>query len=215
MTTFAADYQAKADKLCETVDELMSRENWEAVEDKDGVLVERMNSSNYDGYMFKMTFVANMSLSDFMLVTQPKVLGGEREKWDTEIKGITILEEVTENLKIIRHETTKFGAGIVSPREFVLMVYQKTIPETNTTVQVMESVEHSECREKDDIIRASRYPTGMYVTNDGESSSLKVVVLSQVDMGGLIPMSFFKNLLPFMVVSYPEDLPKYLQIIKS
>ncbi|XP_071964514.1 stAR-related lipid transfer protein 5-like [Antedon mediterranea] len=217
MTTIAADYQAKADKLCQTVDDLMTRENWEVVEDKNGVLIERMNSSNYDGYMFKMTFTTDMSMNDFMLVTQPRVLGGEREKWDTEMKKVSMVEEVTENLKIIRQETNKFGVGLVSPREFVVMAYKKTIPESNTLVHVMESVEHNECSEKEDIIRATRYPTGMHmsVVDNGGTSSLKVVQLSQVDMGGLIPMSFFTTLLPFMVVGFPEDLRKYLKIIKG
>ncbi|XP_077996513.1 stAR-related lipid transfer protein 5-like [Glandiceps talaboti] len=203
------DFRAIAAETLEKVEAYKIAEDWKPWKTSKGVEIFYKESSDYKGNVYKTMYeLAASPETVFDLVWDLE----KHKKWESALRGgMEIVEEIDENLKIIRSVSVPLLKGLVSARDFIDLLGYKRYLDKNLILLYWRGVEHP--KYKDNVkgcVRGTTYPSAIYLYSvEGNPNKTRGVNIFQLQ-GHLSPKSLTERFIPNLQFDWHEDLQKAL-----
>ncbi|KAL3867162.1 hypothetical protein ACJMK2_044384 [Sinanodonta woodiana] len=207
-------YREKAMKIAETLKHYYEdHEGWKvSKKTKDGVTIFYRASREFDGYLYKGEAEINAPPKTVFHYVDPlPPEKGPRLKWDKSMTKVDIVEWLQEpELRINRCCTTSACMGLISPRDFVDLVYNIETSDHYITNGV--SITTDKCPEDKSHVRGWNHPCAIFCRKlPNEPNKTKVTSLIQPDIGGMLPRTLVDSAIPGSMVEFFANLKKSLE----
>ncbi|XP_071965682.1 stAR-related lipid transfer protein 5-like [Antedon mediterranea] len=140
----------------------------------------------------------------------PKCLGGHIEDIDSLVKEMECLEEVSDDVKVVRTVTTSMAMGLISSRELIDLVYIKRFPDNDKKAAVVvKGVDH-DLPVAPKLVRGKHFVTGliMEVVKLGDKDVLEIKHIEELDFSGNVPSKVIESFIPSELMGRGSTLKK-------
>ena len=195
------ELQNKASEAFEEAYELLnSEEDWkEAKRNEHGdVVLTKKNKRGKNIYRVK----AVIDVSAEKLIPALKDIPNST-KWNKTLTKCQVVSELSEDIKVTYQVTSEGGGGLVSARDFVLVVKQGY--KGKDYLQAGCSIEHPDVPKDKKIVRAWNGPGGQLVREiPGESDKCEIYWLMDCEYNGWIMSSILTIAMPVAQLDFIE-----------
>ncbi|XP_069481240.1 stAR-related lipid transfer protein 5 [Ambystoma mexicanum] len=209
------DYTAAA---AQAADKLLqySREQsgWSQCKETDGVLVCWRPSSEFPGGLYKGDGIIEAAPEHVWECLKPEQ-GGLRVKWDKNVQAFELVETVSDDITICRTVTPSAAMKIISPRDFIDVVFIKKYDDGTITSNAT-NVLHPDCPPQPGFVRGFNHPCGCFcVPVPGEPGKTQLLSFFQTDLSGFLPQSVVDSFFPRSMCQFYSNLKKAVKELTS
>ncbi|XP_053220345.1 stAR-related lipid transfer protein 5 [Podarcis raffonei] len=180
---------------------------WRSCKRTNEVSISWRPSTEFHGNIYKAEGIMPAKPEDVFKCLKPET-GGLREKWDPNVKEIEVVEEISEDVSIVRTITPSAFMKIISPREFIDVVLIKR-DEDGTITSNATNVEHPLCQLQPSYVRGLNYPCGCFcIPAPGEPCKTQLLTFFQTDLGGNLPQTVVESFFPSSMTGFYSNLTK-------
>ncbi|XP_029638405.1 stAR-related lipid transfer protein 5-like [Octopus sinensis] len=199
------DYENLAKKLLSTVEDYMEDGNgWKVIVDKPNVIVSSRKSTEFNGNLYKAEGIIEASPDTVFQYLDPSP-DSLRLQWDKRMAGIECLEVLSPNLKIARMYTGAEVINIISPRDFVDLIFNVENDKFIATCAV--SIEYSKCPPVADFVRGFDHPCALVcIKVPGDANKTNLLSLLQPDLRGRLPTEIVDSAMPNSLAGFYDGL---------
>lgn len=179
---------------------ISSEEEWKEVKKNElgDSVVTRKNKSGKNIYRIK----AVIDVAPSTLINALKDMS-KQTSWNKTLTKMSVLSDVSDDVKVTYQVTTEGGGGIVSARDFVLVV--KRGYKGDAFVQAGCSIEYPGAPKDSKIVRAWNGPGGQMVKPiPGEANKCELYWLMDCEYNGMIPASVLSLAMPLAQLQFVE-----------
>ncbi|XP_002735978.1 stAR-related lipid transfer protein 5-like [Saccoglossus kowalevskii] len=204
-----ADYSAIAEETLTKVNAYVESTDWKPWKTSKGMEIVYKPSSDFKGNVYKTMYELDAPREKILeLIWDLK----QHEKWETALKGgMECVEQIRENLMVIRSVSAPLLKGLVSARDFIDLLGYKYYPEKNLILIYWTGVEHP--KYKDTVkgcVRANTYPSAIYLyPAEGDGKKTRGVNIFQLE-GHLVPKTLTERFIPDLQFDWYHDIKKVL-----
>ncbi|XP_070560911.1 stAR-related lipid transfer protein 6-like [Ptychodera flava] len=203
------DFRSIASDTLHKVEAYMSSEDWKPWKTSKGMEIVYKKSLDFQGNVYKTMYELNASPERVL-----DLIGDleKHQKWEKALRGgMECVEQVDENLKVVRSVSAPLLGGLVSARDFIDLLGYKRYMEKNLILLYWRGVEHP--KYKDNVkgcVRGTTYPSAIYLYGvEGNPEKTRGVNIFQVE-GHLSPKSLTEKFLPNLQLDWYGDLQKVI-----
>ncbi|XP_066492463.1 stAR-related lipid transfer protein 5 [Tiliqua scincoides] len=180
---------------------------WRSCKRTNEVSISWRPSTEFHGNLYKAEGIIPAKPADVFKCLKPEN-GGLREKWDPNVKEISVIDTIDEDVVILRTTTPSAFMKVISPREFLDVVLTKE-EEDGTIVSLATNVEHPLCQPQPNYVRGLNYPCGcFFIPVPGDPCKTQVLSFFQTDLGGNIPQTVVDSFFPNSISAFYSNLIK-------
>lgn len=203
------EFAEKAKQILERIRGYVEdKDGWKHAKKTDDVTVWYKPSPHWNGALYKAEAVINADPETVFKYIEPTP-DGPRGRWDKAVKGLEVLEKISEELSIVRTLTHSAFGGLISSRDFVdLCVTDRTDDYISTNAS---AVVYSKCPENPGQVRGTNHPCAIICYKQKDPNQTLVASYIQTDLGGMLPKSLVENALPSNMCDFFECLKKVLK----
>lgn len=183
-------------------------DGWKHAKKTEDVTVWSKPSPHWNGALYKAEALINADPETVFSYIEPNP-DGPRAKWDKAVKGLELLEKISEELSVCRTLTHSAFGGLISSRDFIdLCVTDKTDDYISTNAS---GIDYPKCPESSGMVRGKNHPCAIICYKQKDPNQTLVASYIQTDLGGMLPKSLVENALPSNMCDFFECLKKSLK----
>ncbi|XP_064607736.1 stAR-related lipid transfer protein 5-like [Liolophura sinensis] len=206
------DYQNEAAKTVEKMTSYRAEnsDEWKTAKKHKDVTVFVRPSKEFGGSQYKVEGIVNAPPETVFEYVDPKPGDSKRMKWDKNVKNIEAIEELGDDMRIIRVVTSSALMGVISSRDFIDVV--KTVKNDDFISTNAVSIEHPKGAVDSKYVRGWNYPSCLTCMRiPGEPNKTRMVNFLQPDLSGMLPRSIVESAMPGSQVEFFENLRNCLK----
>ncbi|XP_053156333.1 stAR-related lipid transfer protein 6 [Hemicordylus capensis] len=184
---------------------------WKGIRKDKNVTVSAKPSSDFAGLIYRVEAVLDMPAAKvFPLVYVPEY----RCMWDKGLQSYEVIDRIDKDTFIVHSITHSFGLGMISPRDFVIIVHIRRYGGDFFTTNSC-SVYHPNYPPTSHYVRGNSFPCGYACyPMQGNPSQCIFTALLQVDLRGTLHPSVVNSVMPINLVNLITDVKTGLRTIK-
>ncbi|XP_072037642.1 stAR-related lipid transfer protein 5-like [Amphiura filiformis] len=188
------------------LDIINDEEGWEKCQNEKQIVITRKLSTFFDGHVFKGEVDIDAPFDKVAKIWAPNPKG-HREEWDTHVTSLECVEEIDEEVYIVRTVTPSAAMGLVAARELIDLMMLRFEDDGQTAMTVSKSIEHNDCPIQDKLVRGTNYPGGTLYRKTGPYTT-HMTYIGHTCLGGNLPTSVVEALMPRTIHSMLDTLRK-------
>ncbi|KAJ6662795.1 hypothetical protein lerEdw1_010999 [Lerista edwardsae] len=180
---------------------------WRSCKRTNEISISWRPSTEFHGNLYKAEGIMPAKPADVFKCIKPET-GGLREKWDPNVKEVTVVDTINENVVIVRTTTPSAFMKVISPREFLDVVLTKE-DEDGTICSTATNVEHPLCQPQPNYMRGLNYPCGCFcIPAPGDPCKTQLLSFFQTDLCGNLPQTVVESFIPSSISGFYSNLTK-------
>ncbi|XP_053145530.1 stAR-related lipid transfer protein 6-like isoform X2 [Hemicordylus capensis] len=180
---------------------------WKELKRDKNVTVSAKPSNDFAGLIYRVEAVLDIPAAKvFPLVYVPEY----RCKWDKGLQSYQLIDTID---KVI-HITHSYGMGMISPRDFVVIVHIKRYGGEFLTTNSC-SVYHPNYPPTSRYVRGNSFPCGYACyPMPGNPNQCMFMAILQVDLGGVLRPSLVDSVMPVSLINLITDIKTGIKTLK-
>lgn len=189
------EYRELAKDVADKLQTYMNdKEEWEVAKKFKDITVYCKKSPEFSGHLYKAEMTVNAPPATVFEYIDPWP-DSPRLRWDSRMKGLETLKKFDKDLRIMRTFTSSACIGLISPRDFVDVIYSVDNDKFMATCAV--SIVYDDCPPMSTYVRGWNHPCGLICCRiPNEPNKTRLVNMIQPDLGGMVPRGLVEAAMP-------------------
>ncbi|KJE91745.1 hypothetical protein CAOG_02839 [Capsaspora owczarzaki ATCC 30864] len=204
-----ADYDTIVARVIDETLKFAQDSTLRPVKQTKGITIHAGNIEGIPETLFRATGEIDASPERVVLFVRP---GPDtmRAKWDSSSKSMSLVQQVSDTVSIIRTITHSAMMGLISARDFVDLSVLRKLDGTDDWICAAQSVEHPDTPHEHGLVRGHNYPCGFWIQSIDGGKRTRFTYVLHTSLRGSLSTSLVESALPGAQISFFEEVKKAL-----